>query len=213
MTKAGTQEAKAIELLKQQGMGRMAEFHRLGIAAATLSRMKEKGTIVQLARGLYQLADAPLDEHHSLAEAAKLTPRGVICLSSALAFHELTDVMPSRVWMAIGAKDRHPKIDHPPMQFVRFGEKVLSHGMEEHLIEKTTIRIYDPAKTVIDLFRYRESAGRRYRKSPGIAIALEGLREALRQRKATPAQLVAYAEQAGVWAAFQPYLEAMTAHA
>lgn len=213
MAKMGTQEAKAVELLKRQGMGRLVEFRRVGIAAATLSRMTEKGIVIQLARGLYQLADAPLDEHHSLAEAAKLVPRGIICLSSALAFHELTDVVPSRIWMAIGARDRRPSIDHPPMQFVRFGEKVFGHGMEEHLIERTKVRIYNPAKTVIDLFRYRKSAGRRYQKSPGLTIALEGLREALRQRKATPAQLAAFAEQAGVWTAFQPYLEAMTANA
>jgi predicted transcriptional regulator of viral defense system len=105
---------------------------------------------------------APCDANHSLAEAAKLVPKGVICLTSALAFHELTDTIPSRVWMAIGPKDRRPRADDPPLQFVRFGQKVLTPGIKEHLIEGVRVRIYSPAKTVVDLFRYRRSAGKRY---------------------------------------------------
>jgi predicted transcriptional regulator of viral defense system len=89
----------------------------------------------------------------SLAEAAKLVPRGVVCLTSALAFHELTDTIPSRVWMAIGANDRRPRAENPPLQFVRFGQKVLTSGINEHVIEGVRVRIYNPAKTVVDLFR------------------------------------------------------------
>jgi predicted transcriptional regulator of viral defense system len=175
--------------------------------------MKEKGLITQLARGLYQLPDAALDENHSLAEAAKLVPKGVICLTSALAFHGLTDAIPSRVWMAIGAKDRRPAVDNPPLQFVRFGPKVFTSGIRERMIEGVRVRIYDPAKTVVDLFRYRHSAGKRYQKSPGLNRAIEGLRESLRQRKATPGEIARYAGEAGVWKVLQPYLEVMTADA
>src|SRR5258707_1360213 len=147
-------------------MARLSEFTKAGVTAATVSRMKARGLILQIGRGLYQLPDASLDANHSLAEAAKLVPKGVICLTSALAFQELTDTIPSRVWMAIGAKDRLPRVHHPPFQFVRFGQKVLATGIEEHLIESVRVRIYGPAKTVVDLFRYRRSAGRRYQKSP-----------------------------------------------
>lgn len=87
--------------------------------------------------------------NRSLAEAAKLVPKGVICLTSALAFHELTDTVPSRVWVAIGAKDRLPRIDRLQLQFVRSGQKVLATGIEEHVIEGIRVRIYSPAKTVI----------------------------------------------------------------
>jgi predicted transcriptional regulator of viral defense system len=194
-------------------MARLSELTKAGVTAATVSRMKEKGLIVQLGRGLYQLPDAVLDVNHSLAEAAKLVPKGVICLTSALAFHELTDTIPSRVWMAIGPKDRRPRVENPPLQIVRFGEKVFSSGIQEQLIEGVRVRIYDPAKTAVDLFRYRRSAGKRYQKSPGLNLALEGMKEALRQRKATPAEIARYADEAGIWKVVQPYLEAMTANA
>jgi predicted transcriptional regulator of viral defense system len=208
-----TQQGRALSLLKQQGMVRLSEFREAGITATTVSRMKERGLLLQLNRGLYQLPDASIETHHTLAEAAKLVPKGVVCLTSALAFHGLTDTIPSRVWMAIGAKDRRPRIDTPPFQFVRFGEKVLTSGIAEQTIEGVRVRIYNPAKTVVDLFRYRRRAGKRYQKSPGLNLALEGLREALRQRKASPAEITRYANEAGVWKVVQPYLDAMIANA
>lgn len=208
-----SQQSRAMALLRRQGMARLSEFTKVGVTAATVSRMKEKGLIHQLGRGLYQLPDIEPDANHSLAEAAKLVPKGVICLVSALAYHELTDTIPSRVWMAIGPKDRRPSIDYPKLQFVRFRETMRKPGVEEHSIEGVDVRIYSPAKTVVDLFRYRQSEGKRYQKSPGITLALEGLKEALRQRKATPADIAKYAIEAGVWKVVQPYLEALTANA
>jgi len=207
------QQDLAVSLLKQRGMSRFSELARAGVTGATISRMKEKGLILQLGRGLYQLPDAYLEADHSLAEAAKRVPRGVVCLVSALAFHGLTDTIPARVWMAIGPKDRRPRIESPVLQIVRFGENALHAGIQRHMIEQVPVRIYEPAKTVVDLFRYRKSAGRRYQKSPGINLALEGLREVLRQRKATPAEIARYAHDAGIWRIVQPYLEAMIANA
>jgi predicted transcriptional regulator of viral defense system len=210
---ANTQQDRALSLLRERGMARLSEFAEADITAATVSRMKEKGLLVRLARGLYQLPDASLDANHSLAEAAKLVPKGIVCLVSALAFHELTDTIPARVWMAIGPKDRRPRTERPPLQFVRFGPKVLNAGVQEHMIDGVRVRLYSPAKTVVDLFRYRRRAGKRYQKSPGLNLALEGLREALRQRKATPSEIARYATEGGVWKVMQPYLEAMTANA
>src|SRR5712691_7623181 len=207
------QQDRALALLKERGIARLSEFTKAGITATTISRMKENGLILQLGRGLYQLPDASLDANHSLAEAAKRVPRGVVCLVSALAFHELTDTIPPRVWIAIGAKDRRPLTEQPPLQIVRFGEKVLTSGVKEHVIEGVRVRIYNPAKTVVDMFRYRQRAGKRYQKSPGLNLALEGLREALRLRKATPSEIARYATEGGVWKVVQPYLDAMTANA
>src|SRR5579862_2576626 len=165
---AKTQQDRALSLLGKQGMVRLSEFRDAGVTASTVSRMKEKGLVLQLSRGLYQLPDAPVDTHHTLAEAAKLVPKGIVCLTSALAYHGLTDAIPSRVWIAIGSKDRRPRIDVPPLQIVRFREKVLTPGTKQHIIEGVNVRIYNPAKTVVDLFRYRRSAGTRYQKSPGL---------------------------------------------
>lgn len=207
-----TQSDQAIALLKARGIVRLSEFAKAGITAATIRRMKQNDRIDQLGRGLYQLPDTAPDANQSLAEVAKRVPRGVVCLVSALAYHELTDTIPARVWMAIGPKDHRPTIDHPRVHFVRFGERVLRTGIVHKRIGRVDVPIYGPAKTVVDMFRYRQSAGRRYKRSPGLALALEGLREALRQRKATPAEIARYAEQGGIWKVIQPYLEAMTAN-
>jgi predicted transcriptional regulator of viral defense system len=207
------QQDRAIALLKQKGMARTSEFTRAGVSAATVGRMKKAGLLVQLGRGIYQLPDAALDANHDLAEAAKRVPKGVICLVSALAFHGLTDTIPSRVWMAIGPKDRRPAAGTPPLQIVRFTDILLTHGIEKHLVSGVSVKITNPARTIVDLFRYRQSEGKRYQKSPGLNIALEGLREALRQRKATPSEIARYAQEVKVWRIVEPYLEAMTANA
>src|SRR3981189_170602 len=112
-TKPARQEDRAIALLADRGMARLSEFIKEGITAATISRMQQKGLVNQLSRGLYQLPDAPLDANHSLAVAAKLVPKGVICHVSALAFHELTDHIPAFVWVAIGPREWLPKIITP----------------------------------------------------------------------------------------------------
>lgn len=208
-----TQTDRAMLLLKELGMARLSEMTSAGITAATISRMKQKGLILQLGRGLYQRADSDHQANHVLAEASKISPKGVICLVSALAFHELTDTLPPRVWVAIGSRDRKSSAAHPPIEFVRFNKKVLYSGIDTHRIEGVSVNITNPAKTIVDLFRYRQSEGRRFSKSPGLNVALEGMREALRQRKATPADIARYAVEAGKWKVIQPYLEAMTDNA
>jgi predicted transcriptional regulator of viral defense system len=196
---------QALALLKRRGIVRPAEFQQAGITATTISRMEQAGEIVRLARGLYQLPDAPLDPQQSLAEAARQVPKGVICLASALALHGLTDQMPPKVWVAIGRKDWRPRISHPPIRIARFPDEQLRHGVERKRIAGTTVPVFGVAKTVADLFRYRRTVGD--------ALAIEGLREALRQRKATPAQIAREAEAAGVWRTMEPYAMALTSHA
>ncbi len=183
-------------------MARLSELMRMGITQATVTRLEREGSVIRLGRGLYQLPDAPLDIHHSLAEAAKLAPRGVICLVSALSFHGLTDHIPSKIWMAIGQKDRKPAVKRPSMEFVRFSSQNLNSGIEQHTIESVPARIYGPAKTVVDLFRYRRKVG--------LNVAIEGLKEAIRQRKATPSEISKFADEAGAWRAMRPYLQALT---
>lgn len=197
-----SQRERLIAALSERGMARLSELLRAGITAATVSRLERQGAVVRLGRGLYQLPDAPLDANHALAEATKRVRRGVICLVSAAAFHDLMDRIPAEVWMAIGPKDWRPRLDTPRIHFVRFSAKTLKAGIEEHAIEGVPVRIYDPAKTVIDLFRYRRRVG--------LNVAIESLKEALRQRKATPAKIAQYADQVGVWETVRPYLEALT---
>lgn len=200
-----TQRTHALSLLRRRGMTRLLEFRDAGITAATVARLEREGEVVRLARGLYQLADAKLDAHHSLAEATKLIPKGVICLASALAFHGLTDQMPSTVWIAIGRKDWRPRVQYPPVRIARFSDEQLAIGVEHHKVEGIAVPIFGVAKTVADLFRYKRTVGD--------VLAVEGLREALRRRKAKPAEMARYATDAGVWRTMEPYLTALTSDA
>jgi predicted transcriptional regulator of viral defense system len=208
------QEDRATTLLQERGMARLSEFIEQGITAATVSRMEQKGLVNQLSRGLYQLPNAPLDANHSLAEAAKLVPNGVICLASALAFHELTDLIPTSIWAGIGARDWRPKITRPRIQIVRFGPKVFDTGIQTHIIERVSVRIYSPAKTVVDLFRHGQRQKVWYSSTMGLTHATRGMKEALRLHKATPAEIAQYAIEAGIWEkVVQPRLETLTVDA
>jgi len=204
MPDAPSQRATASALLQQHGMMRLTELRTAGITAATISRMVGTGEVIRLARGIYQLRDAPLDINHSLAEASKRVPRGVICLVSALAFHVLTDQLPRKIWMAIGEKDWAPTLNGTPIRVARFSKPLLSEGVEIHVIESVAVKVFGIGKTVVDCFRHRNKVG--------VSIAIEGLQEALRQRKATPAQIHSWAKSGGVSTVVRPYLEALTAN-
>jgi predicted transcriptional regulator of viral defense system len=208
------QEDHATALLQERGMMRLSEFIKEGITSATISRMEQKGLLNQLGRGLYQLPDAPLDANHSLAVAAKLVPNGVICYDSALAFHELTDRIPPYLWVAIGPREWRPKITRPRIQIVRFGPKVFEKGIEHHTIESVPVRIYSPAKTVVDLFKSAHLQKVFYNSTIGFAHATQAMKEALRLRKATPAEIARFAVEDGIWEkTIQPRLEALTVDA
>ena len=192
---------RVIALLADRGMARMAELKATGATAAAVSRLERDGRILRLSRGLYQLADAPTEAHHALAEASKLVPRGVVCLTSALAFHDLTDRTPTRVWMAITRADRASRTAQPPLRFVRFPPRRLTEGVTVHRIEGVAVPITDPAHTVVDMFRYRSVVG--------LPLAIEGLKEALRNRRAAPAELARIATRERAWSVMRPYLEAL----
>jgi predicted transcriptional regulator of viral defense system len=204
MPETQPQREIARDLLVARGILRLAELKNAGVTAATMSRMERDGAVIRLARGLYQLPDAEIEANHSLAEAAKRLPKGVICLTSALAFHGLTDQLPKKVWMAIGRNDWTPKPGHMPIRVLRFSDELLVKGVETHVIEGVRVKVFGVAKTVADSFRHREKIG--------LSVALEGLQEALRQRKATPAEIARAAETGRVGAVIRPYLEALTAN-
>lgn len=199
-----SQRQIAHTVLKARGIARLAELRGAGVTAATVSRMERDGEVLRLARGLYQLSDAPLDDHHNLAEAAKRVPKGVVCLVSALAFHGLTGQLPRQVWLAIGQKDWSPKSDGTPIRLVRFTASLLTQGVEAHSVEGVSVKIFGAAKTIADCFRYRNKIG--------LSVAIEGLQEALRQRKTTSGEIAKQAERGAVATVIRPYLEALTAN-
>lgn len=197
-----TQRVHALALLGRRGMARSLEFRDAGITAATISRLEREGQVVRVARGLYQLTNAPLNRQHALAEAAKLIPRGVICLASALAYHGLIGQMPSAVWIAIGRKDWRPRLQSPPVRITRFPDRLLTSGVEHHEIDGIRVSIFGIAKTIVDAFRYRRIVGDR--------LAAEGLREALHQGKVTLSEIALRASEGSAWKAIEPYVSALT---
>lgn len=172
-----------------------------GISRVYLRRLVDKGLLVRTARGIYTLPDADVTELHDFAEAARQVPKGVICLLSALRFHNLTTQNPFEVWMAIGESQWMPKIEYPAMRFVRFSGASLEYGVERHEIEGVAAKVYSPAKTVADCFKYRNKIG--------LDVALEALRDCWRQRKATMDEIWAAAKVCRVANIMRPYLESL----
>ncbi len=202
---AKNQIEKAVALIRKQGIARHSELMAAGVSQETVARLAREGRIARLARGLYQLPDAELATEHGFAEACKLVPKGVICLISALQFHDLTVQLPRAIWVAIGSSAWMPRAVRPPLRFVRFGETALTEGVEKHKIEGVTVRVTDPAHTIADCFRFRSKVG--------IDVAIEGMREAIRRKRTTGDAIMRAAQGRRIWTKLRPYLETMLDHA
>lgn len=182
---------------------RLSALKRHGVNPATLGRMVREGVLHRPLRGLYELADAEPSAEHSLAEIALRAPKAVVCLISALQFHGLTLQTPSHVWIAIGSKDRKPTIEFPPIRVVRFGSSALALGVETHSIDSVPVRIFNPAKSIVDCFRFRRLVG--------LDTALEALRAGWRRQKVKPDEIAAYAQELRIWSVVRPYLDSVVA--
>lgn len=188
-------------LARKAGVLRPRDLAPHAIPRHYLRTAEEQGLIQRASRGLYLPANAPLTEHHSLAEVAKRVPHGVICLLSALRFHNLGTQNPFEVWLAIGNKDRAPRSGSPALRVVRFSGRALEYGQERHVIEGVSVRITSITKTIADCFKYRNKIG--------LDVALEALRDCLRRKKATPAAILEAARASRVENVLRPYLEAL----
>jgi predicted transcriptional regulator of viral defense system len=203
MSEPQTQRDRVVRLLGERGIMRLSEFKAHGIHPLTLTRLIGQGLILRPARGLYELSDAEIGSAHSLAEMAKRVPNGAICLISALQFHGITLQTPRSVWVAIRARDRTPAVTHVATHFVRFSEAAMAMGLTTQMIDQVPVKIFDPAKTVVDCFRFRRVVG--------LDVALEALRLALRSGKATPDMIATYAKSLRIWSVLRPYLESVVA--
>lgn len=193
---------QALALVRDNGVLRPRDLDPHGIPRQVLRNLCDRGDVRRIGRGLYVIADSPdITQHHSLAQASKRVPRGVICLLSALSFHELTTQSPSQVWMAIGEKTWQPELTTSLIRTVRFSGAALDYGIEKHLIDGVEVRVYAPAKTVADCFKYRNKIG--------LDVALEALRDCWRERKATIDELIAAADVCRVAKVMRPYLESL----
>lgn len=190
-----------LRLARHLGFLRARDLVQRGIPTVYLRRLSQRGLLRQTGRGLYLLPGREPTEHHSLAEACKRIPHGVICLLSALRFHGLGTQAPFEVWLAIGQKARSPKSEGLPIRIVRMSGRGLTAGIEEHKIENVVVRVFSPAKTVADCFKFRNKIG--------LDVALEALRDYRRKHRGGMDDLWRYAKICRVTAVMRPYLEAL----
>lgn len=173
-----------------------------GLSRTRIKAMADSGKLLHVGRGLYSLPDSPITENHDLAQVAARVPQGVVCLASALQFHGLTTQSPWRVHLMLPRGARPPKIEHPPLDIVYAGGESYGAGIEEHEIEGVTVRVTSVAKTVADCFKYRRVVG--------LSVALEALKQCLVERRATRAQIRAFARVCRVENVMRPYMETLS---
>jgi predicted transcriptional regulator of viral defense system len=189
---------------RQAGIGayfRPHEVERLGISFPELQALVERGTVEKVGHGLYRLTEPEISQHETLAMVAAAVPETIVCLLSALQFHEIGTQMPHEVWLAIDRKARKPARLPARVRFVRFSGAALSYGVESHPILGIEVRVTSPARTVVDCFRYRNKIG--------IDVATEALRDTVHSRKASPDEIMRAATALRARTVIRPYLEAL----
>ena len=154
-----------------------------------LLRLHRQGRLDRSGRGIYTLPDAMIKEHHSYAEVAKRVPEAVICLLSALAFHEITTQSPASVWIALRQGARKAALTSPSLRVIRLSGPSLTEGIENHQVEGVTVRVYLAAKTVADCFTFRNKIG--------LDVAIEALKDSLRQKRPLSTRSTATPKSAG----------------
>jgi predicted transcriptional regulator of viral defense system len=180
----------------------MSEALRVGINRKTLYAMRDAGVVEPVTRGLYRLASLEPLAHPDLVTIATRVPQGVLCLISALSFHELTTQVPHTIDVALERGTRRPRLDYPPTRFYWFSGPAFSEGIVTHLLDGASVRIYDPEKTLADCFRYRNQIG--------MDVVLEAIRLWRDRRRKKLDVLLKYARMRHVERAMRPYLEAMS---
>lgn len=192
---------KVIKLFRKNGVVRPRDLKKIGVSAVYLNKLFHDGFLERPSRGIYTLKDANINEHQTLIEASRRIPQGVVCLLSALQFHKITTQLPFEVWLAIDVKARRPQGELPPLRICTFSKLALSYGVEKHKIGGTVIKVYSPAKTVADCFKYRNKIG--------LDVAIEALRAVWSKKKASMDDLYKAAKVCRVANVMRPYLESI----
>ena len=182
---------------------RMRDLELLGLSRPRVRSLVDQGILEKASHGLYIVRSAGVTENRTLAEVGKRVPHGVICLLSALRFHDLTTQSPHEVWIALERSAWSPKLEHLNLRIVRFSGRAFEEGHQEHMLEGVSVKITSPAKTIADCFKYRNKIG--------LDVALEALREVRRKRLCTMEDLTHFAHICRVANVMKPYLESLVA--
>lgn len=192
-------EKQILKIIEKSGIIRPCDLEKKGVSRQTLYRLYRGGKVIRLRRGLYAIKDYEPTEYHGLIEVCSRIPNGVVCLLSALQFHNLTTQLPYEIWIAIEMKARSPRID-APSRVIYFSGIAFTEGVEKHNIEGAEVKVYSPAKTVADCFKYRNKIG--------LDVAIEALKDCLAQKKCSVDEIWKYAKVCRVANVIRPYLEA-----
>ena len=192
---------RILEYVGEHGIVRPRDIEAIGLPREYLVRLHRQGKLNRPGRGIYTLPDANVTERHSYAQVAKRFPEGIICLLSALAFHEMTTQSPASVWIALRKGARTPALTSPSLRIVRLSGPSLTGGIENHTIEGVRVRVYSAAKTVADCFKFRNKIG--------LDVAIEALKDCLRQERASVNEIYRYAKVCRVSNVIRPYMEAL----
>jgi predicted transcriptional regulator of viral defense system len=191
-----------LQLARTKKIIRHSDLISEKIPTVYLNRQVKEGNLIKLGRGIYALPETEFDENQSLLEVSHLVPKGVFCLLTALRFHNLTTQNPFEVWLAIDRNAAIPKISSVQTRIFRMTGNAFSQGIEKHPVEGGTIRVYSPAKTVADCFKYRNKIG--------LDIAIEALRDCLKNKKATIDEIWYFTKINRVANVIMPYLSSLS---
>lgn len=197
-----TAEAKVLRISQKKGLVTSHDLGVLGIHTQALSRLVKEGKLERVGRGIYRGTAARATEHHGLVLASAAVPAGIVCLLSALSYHGVGTQIPYEVWIAIDRLAANPGIAPVALKVVRFSGAALEEGVGKYRLEGRTVRIYSLAKTLADCFKFRNKIG--------TDVAVEALRQALSERKVTPAEIDRFSRLCRVERVMRPYLEALT---
>ncbi len=199
------QKARAVDkakriILKQGGIIRTREAIKQGIHPRTLYQLRDSGELEQLSRGVYKLGESEPLEHPDIVTVSIRIPKGVICLVSALSFHEMTTQIPHAVSIALEKGAEQPRIDFPPVTVFRFSPECFSEGIETYMLDGVPVRIYSPEKTLADCFKFRNAIG--------MDVVIEALRMYRQRKERNLNALMDHAKTCRVASVIRPYLEA-----
>ncbi|MBF0108700.1 MAG: type IV toxin-antitoxin system AbiEi family antitoxin domain-containing protein [Magnetococcales bacterium] len=197
-----THYQQIMDLAHARGVIRSRDVTDLGFSRVALTRLVRRGQLRRVGHGLYAIPDRKVSEFSTFAEVARNHPQAIVCLLSALRFHDLTTQSPFEVWLAIPNKARAPRVEYPPLRIVRFSGAALTEGVQEHLVEGVPVRVTSVAKTVADCFKYRNKIG--------LDIAIEALQMSWKEKRFQMDELWHFAAVCRVAKVMRPYMESLT---
>lgn len=190
-----------LKLTEKNGIIRPRDVEAIGIPRTYLSTLCKSGELERRSRGLYVRSGAPINQNYQLEEIAKRMPKAVFCLLSALSFHNIGTQIPHAIWITVPKSFYPPTIEYPILTLTYATEPAYSFGIQEHNENGVMLKVYSPAKTVADCFKFRNKVG--------LDVAIEALKETWGERKATADELVEAAKACRVYNVMRPYMEAI----